>query len=97
MYWKIYQVNTERDTDRIKFFGYDELENIGVKVNPDIYDCVFVGNLPETDLEDMFARFNTVGHPEYIGHSMSVSDVLVNENGAYYCDSIGFKKIEFNR
>ena len=97
MYWKIYQINSDKDTERVKFRGFDELEYIGVKVNPEIYNCVFVGELPETDLEDMFARFNTVGHPDYIGHSMSVSDVLVNENGAYFCDNIGFKKIEFNR
>ena len=93
MYWKIYQINIERDAQRVKFEGLDRIND----VDPDIYDCVFVGELPETDLEDMFRRFNTVGHPEYIGHSMSVSDVCVNEFGAYYCDNIGFRKIEFKR
>lgn len=97
MYWKIYQVDTDKDTDRVKFLGYEELLSLGKRVNPDLYKCVFVGDLPETDLEDMFRRFNTVGHPEYIGHSMSVSDVLVNEHGAYYCDSIGFTEIGFKR
>ena len=27
---------------------------------------------------------------------MSVSDVVITENGAFYCDSYGFKPVEFD-
>ena len=52
--------------------------------------------IDETDLEEMFRRFNTDYHPLYRGYSLSVSDVVVTENGAFFCDSIGFKPIEFD-
>lgn len=38
----------------------------------------------------------TVGHPLHRGHSLSVSDVVVNDNGAFFCDSIGFQPIAFD-
>ena len=30
------------------------------------------------------------------GHSLSVSDVIVTKDGAYYCDSVGFQKVDFD-
>ena len=52
------------------------------------------------DLEDVFIQFNTTGHPLYRGRSLSVSDVLVVNKGdgveAYFCDSIGFAKVDFD-
>lgn len=95
---KIYQINPDRDTDRTRFLGSDERNNLfgDLRVNPAEYDEVFNAVIDETDLEDMFRRFNTVGHPLHRGYSMSVSDVVVTENGAFFCDSIGFKKIEFD-
>lgn len=48
--------------------------------------------------EKLFEKFN-LDHPDnFAGHSMSVSDIVVIVDGkivnAYYCDAIGFKKIE---
>ena len=48
------------------------------------------------NLEDVFARFNTEGHPLHRGHSLSVSDVVLTEDGAFFCDTIGFKEIDFD-
>jgi hypothetical protein len=47
--------------------------------------------------EKLFQKFN-IDHPKnFAGHSMSVSDIVMfrdgNVNTFYYCDSIGFKKI----
>ena len=59
----------------------------------------FEGCLGEFDtnvkLEAIYTAFNR-NHPiGFRGHSLSVSDV-VSLNGEYYfCDSFGFKKIEF--
>lgn len=95
---KIYQINANRDVNRVKFESLDLLEHYqGVSaVDPSIYDEVFSAEIDETEPEEIFRRFNTVGHPLYRGHSLSVSDVVVNDNGAFFCDSIGFQPISFD-
>ena len=95
---KIYQINSERDTKHAKFEGLELLERYqsSAAVDPSIYDEVFNAEIDETDLEAIFQRFNTVGHPLHRGHSLSVSDVVVNDNGAFFCDSIGFQPIAFD-
>ena len=90
---KIYQINSERDTDRVKFMGFSRLKG---DVDPGTYDEVFSGDVDCENLEDVFARFNTDGHPLHRGHSLSVSDVVLTENGAFFCDTIGFKEIDFD-
>ena len=95
---KIYQINSKRDVNRVKFEGLDLLERYqgSSAVDPSIYDEVFNAEIDETDLEAIYQRFNTVGHPLHRGHSLSVSDVVVNDNGAFFCDSIGFQPIAFD-
>ena len=90
---KIYQINTERDPGRVKFMGLAHLKN---EVDPASYDEVFSGNVDCKDLEDVFAKFNTDGHPLHRGHSLSVSDVVLTEDSAFYCDTFGFKEIDFD-
>lgn len=96
---KIYQINSKRDVNRVKFEGLDLLERYqgSSAVDPSIYDEVFNAEIDETDLEAIYQRFNTVGHPLHRGHSLSVSDVVVNDNGAFFCDSIGFQPIAYAR
>ena len=95
---KVYQINSGRDEKRGKFFGMDAREKLHLSqaVDPSIYDEVFNAEIDESDPEDIFRRFNTEGHPLHRGHSLSVSDVVVTENGAYFCDDVGFKQIEFD-
>ena len=90
---KIYQINSERDTARAKFMGLGQLKD---SVDSSSYDEVFSGDVDCGNLEDVFARFNTEGHPLHRGHSLSVSDVVLTENGAFFCDTIGFKEIDFD-
>ena len=90
---KIYQINPERDIDRAKFMGLSKLKE---DVDPSSYDEVFSGDVDCGNLEDVFARFNTEGHPLHRGHSLSVSDVVLTEDGAFFCDTIGFKEIDFD-
>lgn len=95
---KVYQIDMSLDKNKAKFAGMDELkklQNTDV-VDPAIYKNVFDAQLEETEPEELFGLFNTQGHPLYRGHSLSVSDVIVNDNGAFFCDSVGFKKIEFD-
>ena len=95
---KIYQINSKRDVNRVKFEGLELLERYqsSAAVDPSIYDEVFNAEIDETDLEAIYQRFNTIGHPLHRGHSLSVSDVVVNDNGAFFCDSIGFQPIAFD-
>ena len=92
---KIYQINSKRDVNRVKFEGLDLLERYqgSSAVDPSIYDEVFNAEIDETDLEAIYQRFNTVGHPLHRGHSLSVSDVVVNDNGAFSATASGFSPL----
>lgn len=97
----IYQINRDRDTDRVLFLSYELLEKFQgtSKINGKIYDRVFRGAVECTDLEAVYRMFNTNKLEGFRGHSMSVSDVVrvsgspVDEDGIYYCDSFGFVKL----
>ncbi len=95
---KIYQISHERDMNFVKFLHYDHLDSFQETkdINASIYDEVFSGNVDCSDLEDVFRKFNTEGHPLHRGHSLSVSDIVVTDEGAYYCDSVGFMKVNFD-
>jgi hypothetical protein len=44
-------------------------------------------------LEEIFEKFN-INHPEdFKGHSLSVSDLVVLKDRAFYCQPIGWKEI----
>lgn len=95
---KIYQINIKRDKNCVKFLHYDHLDSFQETkdINASIYDEVFSGDVDCSDLEAVFQKFNTEGHPLHRGHSLSVSDIVATEDGAYYCDSVGFKKVDFD-
>ena len=95
---KIYQINENADEKNLKFKSLSELrkEQGRNEIDSGIYTRVFTGYVDEENLEDVFTRFNTEYHPLFRGHSMSVSDIAVTEDGAFYCDDSGLKKIEFD-
>lgn len=101
---KIYQINSGRDTKNALFLGYERLEKFtgSSEVDSSIYDKVYDNNVDCRTLEGVYTMFNTNRPPEFTGHSLSVSDVVEVaesiddvEKGFYFCDSIGFKKIDF--
>ena len=96
---KIYQINSDRDRNTVKFLQYKHLDNFQETkdINAFIYDEVFSGDVDCENLEDIYRKFNTEGHPLHRGHSLSVSDVVVTKDGAYYCDSVGFQKVDFDQ
>ncbi len=95
---KIYQINTQRDMNLVKYLHYEHLDSFQETndINASIYDEVFSGEVEASNLEDIYRIFNTEGHPLHRGHSLSISDVVTTEEGAFYCDSAGFKKVEFD-
>ena len=61
---QIYQVNTERDTDRIAFMRLESMPKFQGKAEPDsaLYDRVFEGNVECKNLEEVYTMFNR-NHP----------------------------------
>ena len=103
--FSIYQINTDRDDNRICFLGLDTLERFqhSKEVDPVLYDRVYDGKLDCNSLETIYEKFN-INHPaDYKGRSLSVSDVVeIRERdtlnpGFYFVDSIGFKSIPFDK
>lgn len=99
---QIYQINMERDTNKVAFLNYSSLEKLqgSSTIEPQIYDKVFEGEVDCETLEDVFRKFN-LNHPEgYTGRSLSVSDVVevINDDSSifYYCDSDEFKMVDFS-
>lgn len=70
----------------------------GVKI-PD-YKTVYTGQIQDGDpneiLEKLFVQFN-YNHPaDYKARSLSVSDLVTLEGiGTYFCDSVGWKNIDW--
>lgn len=95
---KIYQVNTQRDKNKVKFLGLDQIGKYRGTENVDatLYDEVFSGDVACKNTEDVYALFNTDIPPLHRGHSLSVSDVVKTEEGCFYCDRVGFKQINFD-
>lgn len=101
---KIYQINMDRDDNGVCFMSYDSLPRFQKTqdIDSSLYDLVFEGTVDAKHLEDVYRIFN-IDHPEgYRGRSLSKSDVVEvadgseMEPGFYYCDSVGFQKIEFD-
>jgi len=98
----LYQIDMERDADRIAFVSLEYLEKFqgAAEINSAVYDKVFEGDVDCSGLEDVFRLFN-LEHPlDYGGRSMSVSDILEVKSGPvepgfYYCDSFGFQEVDF--
>ena len=101
MKYAVYQINTERDAERVKFLSYERtMQQVG-KIDMEIYDKVYEGetkqirNDDELTLESIYIELNTYRHqyPDFRGHSLSVSDVVALPSGRWFCDSMGWKRI----
>ena len=97
----IYQVNMDRDNDNVAFLNYENLERFqGFNmINSKIYDKVFEGEVDCGSLEEVYRMFNLDPPDGYRGRSLSVSDVVEvaseEKSTFYFCNSIGFKEIDF--
>lgn len=101
---RIYQINPERDENRLRFMDADYLLHKVGDVTPDsaTYDLIYEGKVDCKSLEDVYRVFN-LEHPiEFMGHSLSVSDVVEvvdggrEKPGFYFCDTFGFKNVSFD-
>lgn len=103
MYIKLYQINLDRDVNRVAFEGMDYLNRFaGGNLDSSIYDLVYEGQVPDgVDPEGLYRATNTDSliHMS-IGRTMSVSDVLYTRDGKtgqhWFCDSISFRPVDFD-
>jgi hypothetical protein len=103
----IYQIRNDIDAARdFRFAPMRELEAHDLAVDRANYELVYSAPLPQrfyhgilndTDrtLKTLYAQFNNSLPPDYTARSVSVSDVIVLQQGgevtAHYVDSAGFK------
>ena len=100
----IYQLKHDLpNLHELAYQGTKALEKIGDKIDADNYELLYVDSLDGADLnmkgsllEDIYYRFNMERPEDYVGHSLSVSDVVVlqheGELEAFFCDSFGFSE-----
>ena len=100
----IYQVNSDRDKNRVLFIDLQYLEKYqgDPDVDCEIYDKVFSGKVECKTLEDVYVLFNTKLVENHHWHSLSVSDIVevvddsdVDE-GFYFCNNFGFTRVDFS-
>lgn len=93
----IYQLKDNVPTD-LAFESLEKINNKGFDVDRANYDLVYIGDYnPDMTLEGLFEEFNINRPIDFKGHSLSVSDIIVINDGvnisSHYCDDIGFKNI----
>lgn len=96
--YSIYQLEQNEHTRDIRFESMDYLLERGLRVNRDNYLLSYAGErLNNETLDELFWQFNRNRPIDFIGHSLSVSDVIVlhdkGKDTAYYVDRVGFKEL----
>ena len=95
---RVYQIDPDRDANRVMHERLGDLQKYqgSAKVDESLYDRVLRADVDCEDLEQLYTMLNISGHPLYHGGQMKVSDVVVTDEGAFYCDRVGFVGIEFD-
>ena len=78
------------------FCGWGEQTKHDFNIND--YECVLETEKNDTEnLEDIYSIFNGVGNVawarDFMGRSMSVSDIVELNGNFFYCDTIGWQKL----
>ena len=98
----ILQLKHTDETRDMLFESYGALQRMGMEPEIDHYDVIYVAPMPvgvdrDTFLESTFTRFNIDIPPDFRGHSLSVSDVVMLKQGSevssHYVDTIGFMEL----
>lgn len=96
--FSIYQIPADSPGWAYKFTGTEALQKQGLEVKASDYQCVYSGQmLPSDNLDTLYSMFNDNYPADFKSHSLSVSDVIVTNQGAelhsYYIDSFGFTEL----
>lgn len=91
--FSIYQLKS----DEYRFESYAHMRNKGYEPVAGDYEMIYTDELNGATLNDIYERFNFDHPKDYVGYSLSVSDVIVlikdGERTAYMVDSFGFKEL----
>lgn len=101
--FEIYQLKKSDETNSIRFESLERLAELGQKPEFSNYDKVYEGDMSTVNvrgdtvgdkLEAVFVKFNLDRPEDFTGHSLSVSDVVVMDDKAYYVDKVGFQPLK---
>lgn len=96
---RVFQIDDSRDSKNLMFSSHEAVMK-SAGVDAEIYRQVYGGVVNCSDLEGVFSVCNTDFPAGYYGRSLSVSDVVEicdgEQKGFYYCDVVGFQKIDFD-
>lgn len=101
--FEIYQIKKSDENIYIRFEPLERLAELGQKPDISNYDKVYEGNISMLNidsenigdkLEAVFDKFNRDRPNDFTGHSLSVSDVVVMNDKAYYVDTVGFQPLK---
>jgi len=100
--FEIYQLRVTDENADLSFRSMDDLIKQGKMPKFSSYEKVYEGHTTDLrihegsvaeTLEGIYCKFN-IDHPhDFKGHSLSVSDVVVLMDKAYYVDSAGYKAL----
>ena len=100
----LYQIDPEKDSLGVLFEDLRHTQQrLGSgEVDASVYGKAFEGEVEAEDLEGVFECFNMDKPEGFGGRSMSVSDVVAvrdrdtGKTDCYFCDAVGFRKIDFD-
>lgn len=95
----IYQIKDDSPGENYAFMNMRFIESHGKQIKKEDYKLVYVGELlGNMSLDDIFERFNIDRPKDFRGHSLSVSDIVVLNDGekvtAHFVDSISFEQLD---
>ena len=101
MSYRIYQVKRDKMHD-FGFESFEDAERYNGKgsIVKDNYDMIYEFDMYSSEdikLDEIYDIFNLHKPDDFPGHSMSVSDVVENDGNFWYCDSIGWKKLDWEK
>lgn len=96
----IYQIRDGSAGENYAFMNMSFIESHGMQIKKEDYQLVYVGELfGNMSLDDIFERFNIDRPEDFRGHSLSVSDIVVLNDGekvtAHFVDSISFEQLDY--
>lgn len=85
-FYEIFQLDNNESNSLYQFASIRELEKYNLSVDVNRYNGVYCGFVDRegdvsSTLNELFVKFNVCIPEGFVGHSLSVSDVIVLRNG----------------
>lgn len=98
MHYKVLQLKKFGREIKYSFCDYNFALEHGFTL--DDYEVIYENDVEVTTLsneeflESLFTLFNMHRPEDYKGHSLSVSDIVELDNIKYYCDFLGWRRLD---